>query len=132
MFKNIFVSAVFCGTVVGALATAMQMLLITPLLLEAELFETGQSIHFITDGSPESPVKHVDIWQDPYRHLMTLCFNLVTFTGFGFLLLAAIAFFDKRGFTINKAEGIVAGVCGFFYFPTRSSSGSTTRASRNN
>ena len=116
MFKNIFVSAVFCGTVVGALATVMQMLLITPLLLEAELFETGQSIHFITDGSPESPVKHVDIWQDPYRHLMTLCFNLVTFTGFGFLLLAAIAFFDKRGFTINKAEGIVAGVCGFFIF----------------
>ena len=53
MFKNIFVSAVFCGTVVGALATAMQMLLITPLLLEAELFDTGQSIHFITDGSPE-------------------------------------------------------------------------------
>ena len=116
MFKNIFVSAVVCGAIAGVLATAMQMLLVTPLLMEAELFETGQSMHFITDGSPESPIKHVDIWEDPYRHLMTLCFNLVTFTGFGFILVAAMAFFQKRGFTLSKAEGIVAGVSGFIVF----------------
>lgn len=116
MFKNIFVSAVVCGAIAGVLATVMQMLLVTPLLLEAELFETGQSIHFIIDGSPESPIKHVNIWEDPYRHLMTLCFNLVTFTGFGFILVAAIAFFQKRGFALNKAEGIVAGVSGFIIF----------------
>lgn len=116
MFKNIFVSAVVCGAIAGVLATVMQMLLVTPLLMEAELFETGQSMHFITDGSPESPIKHVDIWEDPYRHLMTLCFNLVTFTGFGFILVAAMAFFQKRGFTLSKAEGIVAGVSGFIVF----------------
>ena len=116
MFKNIFVSAVVCGAIAGILATVMQMLLVTPLLMEAELFETGQSMHFITDGSPESPIKHVDIWEDPYRHLMTLCFNLVTFTGFGFILVAAMAFFQKRGFTLSKAEGIVAGVSGFIVF----------------
>ena len=56
MFKNIFVSAVVCGAIAGVLATVMQMLLVTPLLMEAELFETGQSMHFITDGSPESPI----------------------------------------------------------------------------
>ena len=116
MFKNIFVSAVVCGAIAGVLATVMQMLLVTPLLMEAELFETGESMHFITDGSPESPIKHVDIWEDPYRHLMTLCFNLVTFTGFGFILVAAMAFFQKRGFTLSKAEGIVAGVSGFIVF----------------
>ena len=116
MFKNIFVSAVVCGAIAGVLATVMQMLLVTPLLMEAELFETGQSMHFITNGSPESPIKHVDIWEDPYRHLMTLCFNLVTFTGFGFILVAAMAFFQKRGFTLSKAEGIVAGVSGFIVF----------------
>ena len=116
MFKNIFVSAVVCGAIAGVLATVMQMLLVTPLLMEAELFETGQSMHFITDGSPESPIKHVDIWEDPYRHLMTLCFNLVTFTGFGFILIAAMAFFQKRGFSLSKAEGIVAGVSGFIVF----------------
>ena len=116
MFKNIFVSAVVCGAIAGVLATVMQMLLVTPLLMEAELFETGQSMHFITNGSPESPIKHVDIWEDPYRHLMTLCFNLVTFTGFGFILVAAMAFFQKRSFTLSKAEGIVAGVSGFIVF----------------
>jgi len=116
MFKNIFVSAVVCGAIAGVLATAMQMLLVTPLLMEAELFETGQSTHFIIDGSPESPMKHVNIWEDPYRHLMTLFFNLVTFTGFGFILIAAMAFFEKRGFSLSKAEGIVAGVSGFIVF----------------
>ena len=116
MFKNIFVSAVVCGAIAGVLATAMQMLLVTPLLMEAELFETGQSTHFIIDGSPESPMKHVNIWEDPYRHLMTLFFNLVTFTGFGFILIAAMAFFQKRGFSLSKAEGIVAGVSGFIVF----------------
>ena len=116
MFKNIFVSAVVCGAIAGVLATVMQMLLVTPLLMEAELFETGQSMHFITDGSPESPIKHVDIWEDPYRHLMTLCFNLVTFTGFGFILVAAMAFFQKHDFILSKAEGIVAGVSGFIVF----------------
>ena len=116
MFKNIFVSAVLCGAIVGVLATLMQLLLITPLLLEAELFESGQSIHFSTTGSPESAVKHINIWQDPYRHLMTLCFNLVTFTGLGFLLVAAMTFFEIRGFSLSKAEGIIFGVCGFFIF----------------
>ena len=116
MFKNIFVSAVVCGAIAGLLATAMQMLLVTPLLMEAELFETGQSTHFIIDGSPESPMKHVNIWEDPYRHLMTLFFNLVTFTGFGFILIAAMALFQKRGFSLSKAEGIVAGVSGFIVF----------------
>tara|TARA_Y100000739_G_C20550550_1_gene438014 strand:- start:405 stop:1091 length:687 start_codon:yes stop_codon:yes gene_type:complete len=116
MFKNIFVSAVVCGALAGVLATAMQLLLVSPLLLEAELFETGQSIHFVADGSPESAVKHLDIWQDPFRHFMTLCFNLVTFTGFGFLLLAALSFLEKRGFKLKTAEGIVAGVCGFIIF----------------
>ena len=116
MFKNIFVSAVVCGAIAGVLATVMQMLLVTPLLLEAELFETGQSMHFITDGSPESPIKHVNIWEDSYRHLMTLFFNLVTFTGFGFILIAAMALFQKRGFSLSKAEGIVAGVSGFIVF----------------
>ena len=116
MFKNIFVSAVVCGAIAGVLATAMQMLLVTPLLMEAELFETGQSTHFIIDGSPESPMKHVNIWEDPSRHLMTLFFNLVTFTGFGFILIAAMAFFEKRGFSLSKAEGIVAGVSGFIVF----------------
>ena len=116
MFKNIFVSAVVCGAIAGVLATAMQMLLVTPLLMEAELFETGQSTHFIIDGSPESPMKHVNIWEDPYRHLMTLFFNLVTFTGFGFILIAAMALFQKRGFSLSKAEGIVAGVSGFIVF----------------
>ena len=109
-------SAVVCGAIAGVLATAMQMLLVTPLLMEAELFETGQSTHFIIDGSPESPMKHVNIWEDPYRHLMTLFFNLVTFTGFGFILIAAMALFQKRGFSLSKAEGIVAGVSGFIVF----------------
>ena len=116
MFKNIFVSAVVCGALAGVLATVLQILLVTPLLLEAELLETGKSVHFPIDGSPESVVKHVDIWKDPFRHIMTLCFNLVTFTGFGFLLLAAMNFFQQRGFALNTAEGIVAGVCGFIIF----------------
>ena len=84
--------------------------------MEAEHFQTGQSTHFIIDGSPESPMKHVNIWEDPYRHLMTLFFNLVTFTGFGFILIAAMALFQKRGFSLSKAEGIVAGVSGFIVF----------------
>ena len=83
MIKKLLTSAVFAGVAVGVVSTVLHLWLITPLLLEGELYETGAKVHFAANGSSQSDAGGVSIWTEPARHLTTLGFNMVTFTAFG-------------------------------------------------
>ena len=113
MFKNIITCAVFAGAFSGIISSILQLFLVSPLLFEAELYESGMRVHFNPLGSPESPAGAPNLWDNPARHLMTLGFNLVTFTGFGFLLTAAFALLERKNYIIKKEQGIIGGLCGF-------------------
>lgn len=113
MLKSILTSAVFAGVAVGVLAALLQFWLVTPALFEGELYESGARIHFATDGSTQSAAGHPDIWEDPTRHLMTLGFNIVTFTGFAFLLVAGFALATRAGYEVSEKQGLIWGFCAF-------------------
>ena len=114
MTKNLLASAVFAGVAAGLIAAALQFTFVIPALLEGELFETGARIHFGTSGSPESDRGAPGLGTDWGRHAMTVGFNVVTYVGFGFLLLAAMAFAELRGLaTITAKQGIIWGLAGF-------------------
>jgi cobalt transporter subunit CbtA len=114
MTKNLLTSAVFAGVAAGLIAAALQFVFVIPALLEGELFETGARIHFGANGSPESDRGAPSLGGDFARHAMTVGFNVVTYVGFGFLLLAAMAYTEVRGLTkITPKQGIIWGLAGF-------------------
>jgi len=114
MNQNLLTSAVFAGVAAGLIAAALQFMFVIPALLEGELFETGARVHFGVDGSPESDRGAPGLGGEWGRHLMTVGFNIVTYVGFGFLLLAAMAFAELRGLTrVTARQGIIWGVAGF-------------------
>lgn len=113
MLKNILTSAVFAGASVGVIAALLQFWLVTPALMEGELFETGARVHFSTDGTTQSEAGHGSIWEEPSRHFMTIGFNIVTFTGFAFLLVAGFALADRAGHAVTEKQGFVWGLAAF-------------------
>ena len=114
MTKNLLTSSVFAGVVAGLIAALLHFYFVIPTLLEGELFETGARIHFGADGSPQSERGSPGMGGDIGRHLMTVGFNIVTYVGFGFLLLAAMAATELKGFTqITARSGIIWGLAGF-------------------
>jgi len=114
MNQKLLTSAVFAGFATGLIAALLQFMFVIPALLEGELFETGARIHFGADGSPESDRGAPGLGGEWGRHLMTVGFNIVTYVGFGFLLLAVMAFTEMRGRTkITARQGLIWGLAGF-------------------
>ena len=114
MNQKLLTSAVFAGVGAGLIAALLQFYFVIPTLLEGELFEGGTRVHFGADGSPQSERGAPSLGGEFGRHLMTVGFNIVTYVGFGFLLLAAMAITEMKGFsTITARSGIIWGLCGF-------------------
>lgn len=113
MFKNVLTSAVFAGVAVGFIAAALQFWLVTPLLLEGELYESGARVHFATDASTQSVAGSPPRFEDPMRHAMTVGFNMITFTGFSLLMVVGFALSERGGNTITARQGLVWGLAGF-------------------
>ncbi len=112
MSKKIFTSALFAGLAAGALAALLQFTFVVPLLMEGELYETGDRVHFSASGAM-SPAGHPDIWSEMPRHFSTFAANLVTYTGLAFVLIALFALAKFKGIQVNARTGVIWGICGF-------------------
>ncbi|MGB7316933.1 MAG: CbtA family protein [Planktotalea sp.] len=113
MTKNLLSSAVLAGVAAGLIAALLQFWFVIPTLLEGELYETGARVHFATDGSTQSEKGAPALGSDMMRHAMTIAFNLVTFTGYGLILLAAMIFAHEKGHVLSARKGIIWGLAGF-------------------
>lgn len=116
MNQKFLTSALFAGVAAGLIAAALQFVFVTPSLLEGELYESGAKIHFAVDGSPQSPRGGVerDLLGELSRHGMTLAFNMVTYVGFGFLMVALMALAEIKGWAkITPRQGLIWGLAGF-------------------
>ncbi|MDA8747283.1 CbtA family protein [Litoreibacter sp.] len=112
MLRQILTSAVFAGVAAGVLAALLQLWLVVPLIMEAELYESGARVHFASDGSTQSDRAAPSVWDEPLRHLYTVGFSAVTFTAYAFLLVAGIALATKFGHELTVRGGAVWGLCG--------------------
>lgn len=111
MFKNLVTSAVLAGVAAGVLAALLQLSLVVPLIMEAELYESGARIHFATDGSTQSDRGAPSVWAEPVRHLATIGFSAVAFTAYAFLLLAGILLAARFGHELTVRRGMIWGLC---------------------
>jgi cobalt transporter subunit CbtA len=109
MVKKLVTSALFAGFAAGLIAAALQIVLLVPLILEAELYETGMLIHFADISKPMPEVE----WEyDWVRNGWTVLSSATVFIGFAFILVAAMAFAEQKGVTITVRSGILWGVAG--------------------
>ena len=116
MTSRLFTSAALAGLVAGALAFLLTTWLLVPLIVTAELFESGALTHFVTtaNGAIETPVPTVDILAEPARHAGTFAMSLVTYVGFALLLAVGIALAERNaGLATDARRGLVWGLAGF-------------------
>ncbi|MEN8894366.1 CbtA family protein [Planktotalea arctica] len=113
MTKNLLSSALLAGVAAGLIAALLQFSFVIPHLMEGELYETGERVHFATDGSTQSDRAQPALGTDFARHGMTVAFNMVTYTGYGLILLALMVLADGKGHKLTPRTGLIWGVAGF-------------------
>ena len=116
MTRHLFTSALFAGLAAGIIAAALQLIFAIPLLLEGELYESGIRVHFAAslDSAVQSPSGPAEgLSQNMSRHLTTLGFNMVAYTAFALILVAAMALVARYGHSVTPKAGLVWGLAGF-------------------
>jgi len=95
MFAKIGVSALIAGFGAGLFAAVLQFAFVQPILLHAELFETGVLTHF--GAAPSAAFVPHEGGIDIIRDGLSVLFSALIYTGYAFLLLALMAFAEERG-----------------------------------
>jgi cobalt transporter subunit CbtA len=113
MYARYLIAALFAGASTGLIAGILQLLFVQPVLLHAELYESGTLVHFgatAVSAHPELP------GFDAMRDLLSVIFTMLTYTGYALILLAAMGIAEDRGARIDGRTGILWGIAGFVAF----------------
>jgi cobalt transporter subunit CbtA len=113
MFSRFLTSALFAGAVAGLIAGLLQLAFVQPVLLHAELYESGQLLHFGADPNSTQPVLP---GFNAVRDGLSLIFTMLTYTGYALILLALMSFAEDRGASIDGRTGLIWGIAGFVTF----------------
>ena len=110
MFTRILTSALIAGAAAGFLAALLQLMFVQPVLLQAELFESGALAH---SGGTSTPWPKVPFAFEPLRDGLSILFTMLLYAGFGLILVALMSLAEERGQAINARAGLLWGVAGF-------------------
>ena len=114
MYARFLISAVFAGAAAGLVAGLLQLWFLQPVLLHAELYESGALVHF---GAEKAATAHPALpGFDPLRDGLSLVFGMLTYTGYALILLAAMGIAEDSGARIDARTGLIWGVAGFVSF----------------
>ena len=95
MFARIVTSALFAGATAGLLIALLQYAFVQPVLLHAELYETGTLVHF--GAAPISAIQDVSGF-DPMRDLLSVLFTMLTYCGYAMITLRNGMIWGLMGF----------------------------------
>lgn len=130
MLARILTSALIAGVAAGLLAALLQLALVQPVLLHAELYEGGELTHFggpvatdhAHDGTEAAAVHDHDHgpgaaagegidWQ---RDGLSVLFTMLVYAGYGLLMVAGFALAALRGHEVaHPRQGLLWGLAGF-------------------
>ena len=111
MFSKIVVSALIAGFGAGLFAALLQFVFVQPILLHAELFETGALTHF--GAAPSAAQVTIAGGIDFMRDGLSVMFSSLIYVGYALMLLAAMVVAEERGQEITPRTGIIWGIAGF-------------------
>lgn len=113
MFSKFLTTALFAGAVAGLIAGLLQLAFVQPVLLHAELYESGELIHLGADPVTAHPVLP---GFDAVRDGLSLIFTMLTYTGYALILVAVMSVAEGRGARIDGRIGMIWGIAGFVTF----------------
>ncbi|RKF14658.1 cobalt transporter [Roseovarius spongiae] len=108
MFTRILSSALLAGFCAGLVAAALQLLFVQPVLLHAELYESGALTHFGAAGAPPG-AGGIELKRDA----LSVLFMALTYVGHALILVAGMSVAAENRVAITPRAGIVWGVAGF-------------------
>lgn len=111
MFTRILTSALFAGAASGLIAALLQLWFVQPVLLHAELYESGALLHFGADANI-SAAQDVGGF-DPLRDGLSTVFSMLVYSAYAMIMMAAMAVAEERGALITARTGLIWGVAGF-------------------
>lgn len=111
MFTRIITSALLAGAGAGFIASLLQLGFVQPVLLHAELYESGVLVHF-GSSTPISAHQEVDGF-DALRDGLSIAFTMAIYCGYALILVAAMALATERGAIVTARNGIIWGIAGF-------------------
>ena len=111
MFSRVVTTALFAGCIAGLLGGLLQLYFVQPVLLHAELYESGTITHF--GGDPVAHASHGDSELDLTRDLLSLGFSMAIYVGYGLILAALMALRQESNQTISIRQGLIWGLAGF-------------------
>ena len=101
----------FAGAATGLIAALLQLYFVQPVLLHAELYESGELIHFgaqsVVPAAQE--LGHID----PLRDGLSIVFTMLVYCGYAMVLVALMSVAEERGASINTHTGLIWGIAGF-------------------
>ncbi len=110
MFSRIATSALLAGAAGGLIAALLQLVFVQPVLLHAELYESGRLVHFgasAVGGHPD--VAGFDLRRDG----LSVIFTMLLYTGYALILLPLMAIAEQRGHPLTVRYGLLWGIAGF-------------------
>ena len=108
MFTRILTSALIAGASAGFIAAVLQLAFVQPVLLQAELFESG-TLSF----APGMEWPEVPFTFDAQRDGLSILFTMLIYSGYGLILVALMSLADERFPSVTARSGLIWGVCGF-------------------
>ncbi|SFR31792.1 cobalt transporter subunit CbtA [Yoonia tamlensis] len=111
MFQKVVTSALIAGFGAGLIAALLQFAFVQPILLHAELFETGALTHF-GNGQTQAHVA-TEIAADLTRDGLSVIFSALTYCGYALILMSLAALAQERGHAFSARTGLIWGICGF-------------------
>lgn len=116
MFTRILTSALFAGAAAGLIAAFLQLVFVQPVLLHAELYETGELVHFGVDAA-NTPSAHPELGGfEPLRNGLSILFTMLTYTGFALVMVAVMFMAERQGHEVTGRSGLIWGLAGFIAF----------------
>lgn len=110
MVTRLITSALFAGAGAGLIAALLQLTFVQPVLLHAELYESGQLVHF----GGEAVSAHPDLGGiDLMRDGLSVLFSMLLYTGYAFILLPLMSIAEQRGHSLGGRNGLIWGGVGF-------------------
>lgn len=118
------------GFATGILAGALHFAFLQDLILQAELYEAGDLVHFgqpevqAHDGAVEANQHGEAGNASPFsRNVLTLLFAGPIYAGYGLVVAALLQVLRMRGHQVTPVQGVLCGLAGFAVFQMAPSMG---------
>lgn len=135
MLIRILRTALLAGAAAGLFAALLQLWFVQPVLLQAEMYESGEIVHF---GGVVEPSLHVHADGEVHDHgastghdeavghdhggeqasalpreALLILFNMLAYAGFALVVVALMSLAEERGARLDGRTGLLWGTAGF-------------------